>query len=106
MLDKLRRRELAAYTLILKRGRVELGEAVDLVSRYMCTTKRTARRIIKRLRRLGLVRLVQEETRFVVEPVDPVDVMVSASRDYMRARWERCYAYSKREPPGEDPFGQ
>jgi len=85
-----RKRELAAYRLLVDAGRVDLGEAVDIISSRLCTTKRTARSIVKRLKRIGAVSTRVEGDRIVVEPVDPLEFLDKIVRGYIDARGSRC----------------
>ncbi|MCE4627710.1 MAG: hypothetical protein F7C34_00980 [Desulfurococcales archaeon] len=99
MFHKLTKRELAAYALLASRAKWNIGEAVDAVSRELCTTKRTARRIVKRLRRLGLVSVEARNSEIVVRPVDPSRVLSSLLEEYAEQRRRKCYALAKRPPP-------
>jgi len=86
----LRRRELAAY-LLLYRSRVgEYGEAVELVRRELCTTKRTARNIVKRLARVGALRIVRRGDRFLVEVREPLELIELMVGGYIASRRDRC----------------
>ena len=86
-----RRRELAAYRLLLEAGSLDLGEAVELLRSRLCTTKRTARGIVKRLRRIGAVRLVRRrDGGFTVVPVPPEELLRIITEGYVEARSRRC----------------
>ncbi len=85
-----RKRELAAYRLLLEAGELNLGEAVDLLSRRLCTTKRTARRIIKRLRRIGALEITVEGGAVRVRPLPPMDFLDRIIGGYVEARSKRC----------------
>ena len=86
-----RRRELAAYRLLLEAGTLDLGEAIDLLRARMCVTKRTARGIVKRLRRIGAVRIVRErDGRLLVEPVPPNELLRIITDGYVESRSKRC----------------
>jgi len=85
-----RKRELAAYRLLLEAGRVDLGEAIDIISSRLCTTRRTARAIVKRLRRIGAVSTRVEDGRILVEPVAPLEFLDKIVRGYIESRGSRC----------------
>ncbi|MEB3844254.1 MAG: hypothetical protein LRS48_01065 [Desulfurococcales archaeon] len=103
MLSRLNKRELAAYILLQYRGPlVELGEAVDVLSRELCMTRRTARAVIKRLRKNGLLTYIKRDNMILLE-VKPLD---QAAREllenYRRQRQDRCEALAGR-PGGRQP---
>ena len=98
MFHKLTKRELAAYALLTGRPEWNLGDAVDAISRELCTTKRTARRIVKRLRRLGLVATEISEEKIILRPADPSLVLSSLLNEYAEQRRKKCYALAKRVP--------
>ena len=85
-----RRRELAAYLLLLEAGPMNLGDAIDLVRTRLCSNKKTARNIIKRLKRIGALRVVRREGEIIVEPLDPLDFLRVLTRGYIEARSRRC----------------
>ncbi len=83
------RREIAAFYLISSSGPLEYGEALELLRSRLCVTKRTARRIIKRLRRLGLVSVERRGDVFTVTGV-PVEVLVERiALNYIESRRRR-----------------
>ncbi len=85
-----RKRELAAYFLLVKAGRLNLGEAVELVSGTLCTTKRTARNIIKRLKRIGAVKIRVSGPEIIVEPLPPEVFLEKIVSGYIESRSSRC----------------
>ncbi len=103
---KLTKREMAAYTILLDMGEADLGIALDLLSSRICTTKRTARRIVKRLKRLGLLRLYIKHEKIIIYPIPPSEVLHRATEEYLAWRRERCYAYSKRNVEEEGQHGR
>ena len=96
MFHKLRKREIAAYYLLLKKGEMNLGEAIDLISQQLCTTKRTARNIVKRLIRLGLVKKKVNSTSIMVFPIEPERVLEDLYDAYSAHRRRKCYSLSKK----------
>ena len=56
----------------------------------LCTTKRTARNIIKRLKRIGALEIVEEEGRFTVKTVDPSILLYRVAASYIDRRRKRC----------------
>ncbi|MCE4620043.1 MAG: hypothetical protein F7C33_03365 [Desulfurococcales archaeon] len=87
---RVEKREIAAYLLLLDKGEINLGEAIDLVSMELCTTKRTARRIIKRLRRLGFLSLELEDKGARVRCKPPREVLERLVAGYIEKRRSRC----------------
>lgn len=99
---KLRRRELAAYYFLLEAAPLNLGEALDLLSSELCMTRRVARSVVKRLRRLGLLYLEKEEAGLLVRVRGPLEVLQEDARSYMEDRRRRCWALAKRHPGEAD----
>ncbi len=90
-----RKRELAAYILLAERGVLEYGEAIELLRRELCVTKRTARGIVKRLKRIGAVALVERNRSFHVV-AKPPDVFLREIIDgYIRSRKQRCLGMTR-----------
>ena len=87
---KVEKREIAAYLLLLDKGEINLGEAIDLVSKELCTTKRTARRIIKRLRRLGFLSLELDDKGARIRCRPPREVLERLVAGYIEKRRARC----------------
>ena len=97
VLYKLTRREMAAYYLLLSAGpRINLGDAVDLLARRMCMTKRTARNVVKRLRKLGIARVISIGDELIVELRSPLELMGEDSDRYIAERRRKCWALAKR----------
>jgi len=89
-LPLLRRREIAAYLLLYKAGVEEYGEAIELVRRRLCTTKRTARNIVKRLARVGAIRVYRRGDTYRVEVAEPLEVLELMAGGYIASRSEKC----------------
>ncbi len=92
---KLRRlpgkRELAALLLLWRAGPdMNLEEALWLLREELCVTKRTARSIIKRLRKLGLAEIYREEGELRVRVRDPCEALVAVAEGYRKGRLNRC----------------
>jgi len=87
---RVEKREIAAYLLLLDKGEINLGEAVDLVSKELCTTRRTARRIIKRLRRLGFLSLELDNKGARIKCRPPREVLERLVAGYIEKRRARC----------------
>ncbi|MEB3774494.1 MAG: hypothetical protein GSR86_06180 [Desulfurococcales archaeon] len=81
-----RRREVAALYLLYTYKPRDLGEAIDLVSTRLCTTRRTARRILKRLRRIGLLRVEKHGGALLVEVASPEDLVRAIAIPYISRR--------------------
>ncbi|MEB3779506.1 MAG: hypothetical protein GSR85_04665 [Desulfurococcales archaeon] len=87
----MRRRELSAYMILYDRGPViNLGEAIDIVSKELCSTRRTARNIIKRLSRIKAIYIEKNEASIVIKVRDPVDFMREIAREYIITRKGKC----------------
>lgn len=85
-----KKRELAAYMVLYKSGVREYGEAIDLLSRELCTSRKTARNIIKRLRRIGALTLEIRGESIRVRLVGPEDLLGLITSGYIQVRRERC----------------
>jgi len=81
-----RRREVAALYLLYTHKPRDLGEAIDLVSERLCTTRRTARRIIKRLKRIGLIRMEKSGGVILIEAASPEDLIRAIALPYISRR--------------------
>jgi len=86
----LRRREIAAYLLLYRRKVEEYGEAIDIVRRELCTTKRTARNIVKRLARVGAIRVYRAGDTYRIEVAEPLEVLELMAGGYIASRREKC----------------
>ncbi|MCE4612307.1 MAG: hypothetical protein F7C07_00535 [Desulfurococcales archaeon] len=86
----LKRRELAALWLLSREGPTDIGEALDVLSREMCVTRRTAMSIIKALARLGLVSLRVSGGRIDFRVVDPLTYVRSVALSYIESRRRKC----------------
>lgn len=86
-----KKREVAALWLLHSRGpRLNVGEAIDVLREEMCVTKRTASNIVKRLRRIGAVRLERDGDSIVVEALDPAEFIRRYASSYIASRRARC----------------
>ena len=99
---KLRRRELAAYYVLLEASPLNLGEAIDLLSGKLCMTRKVARSVVKRLRRLRLLYLEKGEGGLLVRVREPLEVLREDAHNYMEDRRRRCWALAKRYPEEAD----
>ncbi|MEB3846622.1 MAG: hypothetical protein GSR74_01445 [Desulfurococcales archaeon] len=87
---KVEKREITAYLLLLDKGEINLGEAIDLVSKELSTTKRTPRRIIKRLRRLGFLSLELDDKGARIRCRPPREVLERLVAGYIEKRRAKC----------------
>ncbi|GAB6147514.1 hypothetical protein [Stetteria hydrogenophila] len=86
-----RKREVAALWLLHERGpTLNLGEALGVLREELCVTKRTASNLLKRLRRLGAVKLETRGGGVVVEAVDPAEFIGRLASSYIAFRKGRC----------------
>lgn len=93
--DKLSRlpkkREIAALVILYKKGRsIEYGTAIDFLRKELCTTKRTARNIIKRLKRIGALSLIKDGDSIVVVVDDPSNILFRLANSYIEKRRKKC----------------
>ena len=96
------KREVAALVLLHEAGPVlDVEEAAWVLRERLCVTKRTARNIIKRLKRLGAVRVRVDGGRVVVEAVDPCVFLSRLALAYAGSRRARC-----KLPPAPPPGGR
>ena len=87
---RVEKREIAAYLLLLDKGEINLGDAIALVSNEFCTTRRTARRIVKRLSRLGFLSLEYDDKALRVRCKPPREVLEKLVSGYIEKRRARC----------------
>ena len=105
----LKKREIAAYILLYKSDISEYGEAIDFLVRELCTSRKTARNIIKRLKRIGALKLETGETSIKMSVVDPLEFLELISSGYIDTRREKCLGMkravlSKPIPGNEETF--
>ena len=86
-----KKREFAAYRLLLEYNEINLGEAVEYLSKNLCVPRRTARNIIKRLKRIGFIEIIFEESepKLRVKPLP--HVLNLLTDDYIEKRSKRCF---------------
>ncbi len=87
---KIKKRELAAYVILSRKPEWELSDAIIEISLSLCTTKRTARRIIKRLRRSGLIKEEIKTDKIMLKPKSPEDAFKTLVSGYIANRKIRC----------------
>ena len=86
-----KKREWAALVILYDAGsKLNLGEALDILRERLCVTKRTARRIVGRLRKLGLLKLERREDSIIVSVQDPLHALRALAERYANMRRERC----------------
>ncbi len=85
------KRELAALLILWREGPdLNLEEALWLLRERLCVTKRTARNIVKRLRKLGLARVYSTGDELRVEVSDPCEALRAVAESYAERRASRC----------------
>ncbi len=96
-----RKREWAALVLLSRRlGEGNLGEALDILASEMCVTKRTARNIVKRLKRLGLADIIAVGEEIRIRVADPLEALERLTTAYIEGRRARCpLSRRKRQMP-------
>ena len=77
------RREIAAFYLLSSAGTLEYGEALELLRVRLCLTKRTARRLLKRLRKLGLVSVEKRGEVLVVRSAPLEELVERVALNYI-----------------------
>ncbi|MDM7275132.1 MAG: hypothetical protein P3X22_003280 [Thermoprotei archaeon] len=90
---RIRRRELAAAFMLYRlygASKVNMGEALDTLKGEFCVTRRTAVNIVRRLGKLGFLRVLIEGGSLKVEIMDPVSVLEARTMDYVKSRREKC----------------
>jgi hypothetical protein len=85
-----KKREWAALLLLADRSPLNLGDAVDILKADMCVTKRTALRIIKRLKRLGLAKIESRGDGVIVSVLKPSEALAILVGRYLEGRRARC----------------
>ncbi len=83
----LKKRELVAYYLLCREPRIwNTGEAVDFLVKKLCMNTKTAYNVLRRLRRLGLLRYLNELSYECVRFNEYMDRLVE---EYSSARTRR-----------------
>lgn len=89
---RISKRELLAYAFISeslgKRG-ATFGEAIDLISSGLCLSKASSMRVLRRLAKLGLIRITGKPGSLMVSVNDIMEVLAPLARSYARDRCER-----------------
>lgn len=86
-----RKRELAALAVLHRRGpRLNYGEAIEILSIELCVTRKTARNIVKRLRRIGSARIEVSGGSLTVEVESPDSLIYRVVETYLTGRKRRC----------------
>ncbi|MCE4609780.1 MAG: hypothetical protein F7C36_05315 [Desulfurococcales archaeon] len=97
MIHKLKKRELAAYTLLSKHKKINYGDAIDLLTSELIMTKRTASNVLRRLKRLGLIKVKIEDTRIIIEVEDIWRILDNMLEKYKAERHRRAHALAKKK---------
>jgi len=85
------KRELAALFVLWGEGPdLNLEEALWLLRERLCVTKRTARGIVKRLRRIGLAEVYVDGGELRVRVRDPCEAVKAVAEGYIERRASRC----------------
>jgi len=88
ILDK---REWAALVLLYDNGpSLNLGRAIDILREELCSSKKVAASIIRRLRRLGYLMVEKDDDEILVRVADPQSVLRSLVESYLEGRRYRC----------------
>ncbi|MEB3816434.1 MAG: hypothetical protein LRS46_00620 [Desulfurococcales archaeon] len=86
-----KKREWSALFILYEEGReLNMGTAVDLLRDRLCVTKRTARNILKRLARLGLINFRVADGQVRVEILNPSEALARLVNEYVSTRRRRC----------------
>lgn len=92
---KLRKRELAVIVyLVTTHGvgaRVNAGLILSDLEKNMCMSKKIAKNSIRRLAKLGFLRVIRDEREILVEVQDPIQVLKKMADDYIHGRQSRCF---------------
>jgi len=85
-----RKRELAAYWILREYNEiVNYGTAIDLLRRNLCVTRKVAINIIKRLKKLGLIKVLVSENEVVIKVASFDRVIKQLVNTYINARRAR-----------------
>jgi hypothetical protein len=85
-----RKREMLAYYVLVAKGeRLEYREAIELLREKLCLTPRIARSVLKRLRNMNYVKLVNTGSSIIVEPRDLNSVFEEMIKKYSADRCRR-----------------
>lgn len=85
------KRELAAlYLLHTMGGDLNYGEAIDILRTRMCMNKKTARNVVKRLRKIGALTVYKEGGELRVRVRSPWEYLEELLSHYVNVRSGRC----------------
>ncbi|BAN90160.1 hypothetical protein ACAM_0691 [Aeropyrum camini SY1 = JCM 12091] len=85
------KREVAALYILYSLGpTLNYGEAVEALRERLCVTKRTARGIVKRLRRIGAAAIEVRGGEAVVTVESPEELLRRVAEAYVEGRRRRC----------------
>ncbi|MCE4621420.1 MAG: hypothetical protein F7B95_03140 [Desulfurococcales archaeon] len=85
------KRELAALLLLHERGPLlNYGIALDILRSEMCASKKVAASILRRLRRLGFIKIEARGGEILVRAEDPSMVLKGILYQYLGNRKARC----------------
>ena len=92
-----KKRELAAlYILYSRGGDLNYLEAVELLRKEMCMNKKTARNVLKRLRKIGALTVYKAGGELRVKARSPWEFLEEKLQAYIGSRARRCMG------PGEE----
>ena len=92
-----KKRELAALYILYSRGNdLNYLEAVELVKNNMCMNKKTARNVIKRLRKIGAITVYKAGGELRVKVMSPWEFLERKLQAYIESKAKRCMG------PGEE----
>jgi predicted transcriptional regulator len=84
-------RELAALYILHRRGAdLNYGEAIDILRQGMCMNKKTARNVLKRLRKIGAVTVYKDGGELRVRVRSPWEYLEALLSSYIELRGARC----------------
>ncbi len=85
------KRELASmYVLYMEGPELNYGTALDIIANSLCCNKKTARNIVKRLRKLGALKVYKRGGELLVRVEDPAAYLERVIRSYVSMRSSRC----------------
>lgn len=91
---KLRKRELAAIIKLVDTFgigcRVNLGLVLETLEKDVCMSRKVAKNSLKRLAKLGFLRLIRDEREVLVMIEDPLHVLRKIAGEYLSGRKSRC----------------
>jgi len=96
-----RKREMLAYYILAANGKnIDYWDAIKILRETLCLTPRIARSVIKRLRNMNYIRIVNTGTNIIIEPRDVSSVFTEMIEKYSAERCRRLGVSKRRRSSG------